>query len=57
MPITNEIMRNIEAEMKKIVKENLRIERIVMSREEALDIFKKLDEPYKVERINEIPGR
>ena len=55
VPITNEIMRNIEAEMKKIVKENLRIERIVMSREEALEIFKKLDEPYKVERINEIP--
>ncbi|MBQ8636852.1 MAG: threonine--tRNA ligase [Clostridia bacterium] len=43
----------IEAEMKKIAKENLKIERFELSREEALELMK--DEPYKVELINELP--
>ena len=51
---TPEALKEIEAEMKKIVKENLLIERIVVSKEEALKIMKELDEPYKVERIEEL---
>ena len=52
---TPDILKNIEAEMKKIVKENLLIERIVVSKEEAIKIMTELDEPYKVERISELP--
>ncbi len=52
---TPEILKNIEAEMKKIVKENLIIERSVLSKEEAIKLMTELDEPYKVERINELP--
>lgn len=51
---TPDILKNIEAEMKKIVKENLIIERSVVSKEEAIRIMTELDEPYKVERIEEI---
>ena len=51
---TPDILRNIEAEMKKIVKENLLIERSVLSRNEAIELMQKLDEPYKVERIEEL---
>ena len=43
----------IEEEMKKIIKEDLPIERFVLPKNEALDIMK--DEPYKVELINELP--
>ena len=50
---TPEILSQIEAEMKKITKENLKIERFVLPKEEALELMK--DEPYKVELINELP--
>ncbi len=52
---TPEILKNIEAEMKKIVKENLLIKREELTRDEALKLMTELDEPYKVERINELP--
>ena len=51
---TPDILKNIEAEMKKIVKENLRIERFTLPRDEAIKLMKELDEPYKVERIEEL---
>ena len=51
---TPEILKNIEAEMKKIVKENLLIERSVLKKDEAIALMKQLDEPYKVERIEEL---
>ena len=51
---TPEILKNIEAEMKKIVKENLLIEKFTLSKAEALELMTKLDEPYKVERINDL---
>ena len=51
---TPDILKNIEAEMKKIVKENLVIERSVLSKDEALKLMRELDEPYKVERIEEL---
>ena len=43
----------IEAEMKKIAKENLKIERFELPRAEALELMK--DEPYKLELINDLP--
>ena len=52
---TPEILKNIEAEMKKIIKENLLIERKVLTKAEAIELMTKLDEPYKVERIEELP--
>ncbi len=45
----------IEAEMKKIVKEDLKIERFTMGREEAIKFFKDRNEPYKVELIQDLP--
>ena len=50
---TAEDLEKIEAEMKKIAKENLKIERFELPRDEALELMK--DEPYKVELINELP--
>ena len=50
---TPDDLDKIEAEMKKIVKENLKIERFELPKEEALELMK--DEPYKVELINDLP--
>ena len=50
---TPEILKSIEDEMKKIVKENHRLERFVLSREDAMAKMK--DEPYKLELISELP--
>ncbi|MCR4692627.1 MAG: threonine--tRNA ligase [Firmicutes bacterium] len=50
---TTEDLEKIEAEMKKIAKENLKIERFELPRKEALELMK--NEPYKVELINELP--
>ncbi|MDO5548281.1 MAG: threonine--tRNA ligase [Eubacteriales bacterium] len=50
---TPEIMEKIEAEMRKICKEKLKLERFELPRDEALDFMK--DEPYKVELINDLP--
>ena len=52
-PFSREDLDAIEKEMKKIVKENLKIERFELPREEALELMK--DEPYKIELINELP--
>ena len=51
---TPEILTKIEAEMKKIVKENLLIKREVLNKDEAIKLMTELDEPYKVERIFEL---
>ena len=45
----------IEAEMKKIIKENLDIERFELPRNEAIELAEKLKEPYKVELIKDLP--
>ena len=50
---TPEIMEKIEAEMRKICKEKLKLERFELPRAEALEFMK--DEPYKVELINDLP--
>lgn len=52
-PFTREDLDAIETEMKKIAKENLKIERFELPRKEALELMK--DEPYKIELINELP--
>ena len=52
---TPEDLKKIEDEMKKIVKENLPLERFTMSREEAIAYFKEKDEPYKVELVENLP--
>lgn len=55
IPFTPEILEAIEAEMKKIIKEDLRIERFTLSRNEAIALMKQKEEPYKVELIEELP--
>ena len=50
---TPEILTQIEAEMRKICKEKLKLERFELPRAEALELMK--DEPYKVELINDLP--
>ena len=52
---TDEDLTALEAEMKKIVKENLKMERFTLSREEAIKLMTELDEPYKVELITDLP--
>lgn len=54
-PITSDDFEKIEAEMKKIVKENLSIERFTLPREEAIEFMKEKAEPYKVELIRDLP--
>ena len=53
VPFTPEMLEKIEEEMKKIIKEDYKIERFVLPKEEALELMK--DEPYKVELINDLP--
>ncbi len=53
--LTESDLRDIEKEMKKIVKENLKLERKEVSREEALKFFEEKGETYKVELINDLP--
>ena len=52
-PFTPEMLEKIEAEMKKIIKEDLPIERFTLPKKDALELMK--DEPYKQELINELP--
>lgn len=54
-PFVAEDLEKIEAEMKKIVKEDLPIERFTKSREDAEAYFKEKGEPYKVELIEDLP--
>ena len=50
-----DILKKLEDEMKKIVKENHKIERFELPREEAIAFMKEKDEPYKVQLIEELP--
>ena len=54
-PFSTEMLAALEAEMKKIVKENLHIERFELPREEAIRLMEEKDEPYKVQLIEELP--
>jgi len=55
VPFTQEDLEKIEAEMKKIVKEKLPIERFELPREEAISLMKEMNQPYKVELIEDLP--
>ncbi len=52
-PFTPEDLEALEAEMRKICKEKVKLERFELPRAEALELMK--DEPYKVELINDLP--
>ena len=52
---TQEDLTQIEAEMRKICKEKLKLERFELPREEALKFMEEREEPYKVELINDLP--
>ncbi len=48
-------LEKIEAEMKKVIKEALPLERFTLPRNEAIEFMKKQEEPYKVELIEDLP--
>ncbi|HHW57739.1 MAG TPA: threonine--tRNA ligase [Clostridia bacterium] len=52
---TTEDFEAIEQEMNKIIKENYKLERFVLPKEEAIKLMEEKNEPYKVELIEEIP--
>ena len=54
-PFTEEELAALEAEMKKITKENLKMERFTLPRAEAIALMEEKGEPYKVELINDLP--
>ncbi len=54
-PIALEDFEKIEAEMKKIIKSNLPIQRFTLPRDEAIAFMENLDENYKVELIRDLP--
>ena len=54
-PFTLDELSEIEKEMKKIVKENIKIERFELPREDAIKFMEDAGEPYKVELINDLP--
>ena len=53
--ITPEILEKLEAEMRKICKEKIKLERFELPREEAIKFMEERDEPYKVELIRDLP--
>ena len=52
---TQEMLDELEGEMRKICKEKLKLERFELPREEAVKFMQEKDEPYKVELINDLP--
>ena len=52
---TPEDLEKLEAEMAKIVKENLPVKPFTLPRDEAIQLMKEKDEPYKVELIEDLP--
>ena len=54
-PFSEEDLAKIEEEMKKIIKEDLELERFELPRDEAIKFMEEKGEPYKVELINDLP--
>ena len=54
-PFSEEDIAAIETEMKKIIKENLKLERYTLPREKAIAFMEEKGEPYKVELIRDLP--
>ena len=55
LPFDADMLTAIEGEMKKIVKENLKLERFTLPRDEAKKLMEEKDEPYKVLLIDRVP--
>ena len=55
-PFTPEDLEAIEKEMERLAEENIAVERSVLSRPDAVALFEKMGEKYKVEIIESIPG-
>ncbi|MFH0764620.1 MAG: threonine--tRNA ligase [Candidatus Omnitrophota bacterium] len=55
-PFAPEDLLRIEAEMQKIIKKNYRFEREELKKDEAVKLFKSMDQPYKIELAERIPG-
>ena len=55
-PFSREDLDKLEAEMKKIIKEGNKLEKFTLSREEAINLMKEKNEPYKVELIEDLPA-
>ncbi len=56
-PFSEEDLKAIEEEMKKIIKENYELERVELSKDEAIPFMKEKNEPYKVELIQDLEER
>ncbi len=56
-PFSEEDLKAIEEEMKKIIKENHELERFELPRTEAIQLMKDKNEPYKVELIEDLEER
>lgn len=54
-PFTEAQLTELEAEMRKICKEKLKLERFELPRAEAIQLMEEKEEPYKVELINDLP--
>ena len=54
-PFTPEVLEKLEAVMRKICKEKLKLERFELPRDEAIQFMTEREEPYKVELINDLP--
>ena len=54
-PFTEDQLTELEAEMRKICKEKLKLERFELPREEAIKFMEEKEEPYKVELIRDLP--
>ncbi|KYO65233.1 threonine--tRNA ligase [Thermovenabulum gondwanense] len=52
---STEDFQKIEKEMKKIIEENLPIERIEVTKEDAIELLRKMGEPYKIELLENLP--
>lgn len=55
IPFTPDILKALEDEMKKIVRENIKLERFELPRDEAIALMTERNEPYKVQLIEELP--
>ena len=54
-PFSRDDLDKLEAEMKKIIKENIKIEKFELPRTDAIKFMEERNEPYKVELINDLP--
>lgn len=54
-PFSRDDLDKLEAEMKKIIKENIKIEKFELPRADAIKFMEERNEPYKVELINDLP--